>query len=337
MGISERTICPACTNQWKGLARASEILDRDHYGLAKVKRRLIEYFPVRKLNPAGRGPILWFLGPPGVGKTSLSATRFCTRHWSQRSVRRKAMEAMLFGTPGGPLVPREVPAPRPGAGEVLVKVTACAICRTDLHVLDGDLAHRELSLIPGHEIVGAVESWGAEVSGFHVGLRVGVPWLGWTCGACGYCRSGRENLCGAAKFTGYSLDRGLRRVHRSQRPVLLPPARWRGRRLHGTAPLRQPHWIPFAAQDGQTDLALQPTLSSRLHEIREETSSPSRVQVTGQHRNTPCGSVRCGQAAQWCGSTGSPKGRDTMMDRPSLWGTPVRRTSFLATRGGRWA
>lgn len=118
------------------------------------------------------------------------------------------MKAMLLEAPGGPLVLRDVPVPHPAAGQVLVKVSACAVCRTDLHVLDGDLPQPKLPLIPGHEIVGRVESWGAGVSGFQVGQRVGIPWLGWTCGVCDYCRSGRENLCDAAKFTGYTLDGG---------------------------------------------------------------------------------------------------------------------------------
>jgi propanol-preferring alcohol dehydrogenase len=91
---------------------------------------------------------------------------------------------------------------------VRVKVKACAVCRTDLHVMDGELPHPKLPLIPGHEIVGTVESCGDGVNNFHAGQRVGIPWLGWTCGVCDYCRTGRENLCDAAKFTGYTLDGG---------------------------------------------------------------------------------------------------------------------------------
>ena len=98
--------------------------------------------------------------------------------------------------------------PVPGPGQVLIRVHACAVCRTDLHVVDGDLTQPNLPLIPGHEIVGMVTALGADVERFRVGDRVGVPWLGWTCGACDFCRSGRENLCAQARFTGYQIDGG---------------------------------------------------------------------------------------------------------------------------------
>lgn len=115
---------------------------------------------------------------------------------------------MRLESSGGPLLCREVARPVAAAGQVLVKVTACAVCRTDLHVLDGELPNPRLPLIPGHEIVGRIEELGEGVTGFQTGQRVGVPWLGWTCGECGHCRSGRENLCDKAKFTGYTLDGG---------------------------------------------------------------------------------------------------------------------------------
>jgi propanol-preferring alcohol dehydrogenase len=98
--------------------------------------------------------------------------------------------------------------PEPGPGQVLVRVHACGVCRTDLHVLDGDLVHPKLPLIPGHEIVGAVQAVGVGVEQFAIGERVGIPWLGYTCGRCEYCRAGRENLCDGARFTGYDLDGG---------------------------------------------------------------------------------------------------------------------------------
>ncbi|MDR3403958.1 MAG: zinc-dependent alcohol dehydrogenase family protein [Chthoniobacter sp.] len=118
------------------------------------------------------------------------------------------MRAMIFETPGQPLALRDVPVPQPGAGQVLIRVRACAVCRTDLHVIDGELPNPKLPLIPGHEIVGRVEMLGEGVSGLRVGDRVGVPWLGWTCGECDYCLSGRENLCDLARFTGYTIDGG---------------------------------------------------------------------------------------------------------------------------------
>jgi len=118
------------------------------------------------------------------------------------------VRAMLLDEPGRPLRPAELPTPRPGPGRVLVRVLACAVCRTDLHVVDGELPHPKLPLIPGHEIVGEVVSLGEGVDRFAPGRRVGIPWLGHTCGVCRYCRDGAENLCDAPGFTGYTLDGG---------------------------------------------------------------------------------------------------------------------------------
>ena len=112
---------------------------------------------------------------------------------------RASMRAMLLRRPKAPLEPTDVGQPLPSASQVLIEVEACAVCRTDLHVVDGELPDPKLPLIPGHQIVGR------EVG---TGRRVGVPWLGWTCGECGYCTSGRENLCDAARLTGYTLDGG---------------------------------------------------------------------------------------------------------------------------------
>lgn len=119
------------------------------------------------------------------------------------------MRAMILDAAHRPLRLDEHHAmPRPRSHEVLIRVHACGVCRTDLHVVDGDLTDPKLPLIPGHEIVGTVTEVGAEVRGLAPGARVGVPWLGWTCGACAYCRSGRENLCERARFTGYQIDGG---------------------------------------------------------------------------------------------------------------------------------
>jgi propanol-preferring alcohol dehydrogenase len=112
---------------------------------------------------------------------------------------------MVLDAPGRPLRAAEIPVPDPGAGEVSLDVAACGVCRTDLHVLDGELAEPTLPLVPGHQIVGRVSSEGER---FALGQRVGVPWLGWTCGVCRPCRSGRENLCDRARFTGYQRDGG---------------------------------------------------------------------------------------------------------------------------------
>jgi propanol-preferring alcohol dehydrogenase len=119
-----------------------------------------------------------------------------------------AMTAALLRRPGQRLTCEPVPRPTPGPGQVLVKVAACAVCRTDLHVVDGELPDPKLPLIPGHEIVGRVEERGPGAERFQRGERVGIPWLGWTCGECAYCRSGRENLCDRARFTGYQIDGG---------------------------------------------------------------------------------------------------------------------------------
>jgi propanol-preferring alcohol dehydrogenase len=119
------------------------------------------------------------------------------------------MRAMILERAGAPLrlVERGAP-PEPGPGEVLIRVHACGVCRTDLHILDGELAAPKLPLVPGHEIVGTVAAAGRAIERLAAGDRVGVPWLGWTCGACGHCRSGRENLCDRARFTGYQIDGG---------------------------------------------------------------------------------------------------------------------------------
>jgi alcohol dehydrogenase, propanol-preferring len=119
------------------------------------------------------------------------------------------MRAMLLEGTGGPLRPADVPVPEPDAGQVRVRVEACAVCRTDLHIIDGELPPHKRPLILGHQIVGVVEKTGSRVTGLAVGDRVGVPWLGWTDGTCAYCLSGRENLCDHAKFTGYDIDGGF--------------------------------------------------------------------------------------------------------------------------------
>ena len=115
---------------------------------------------------------------------------------------------MLLEQVPGPLRPAEIPSRKPAAGQVLLRVHACGVCRTDLHVVDGELPDPVLPLVPGHQIVGSVLDVGEGVERFGPGDRVGVPWLGWTCGECRFCRSGRENLCDRARFTGYQLDGG---------------------------------------------------------------------------------------------------------------------------------
>ena len=115
---------------------------------------------------------------------------------------------MVLDAPREPVKLRCLPRPQPAASELLVKIAACAVCRTDLHVVDGELPDPKCPIIPGHEIVGRIAALGSNVGNFAVGERVGIPWLGWTCGKCRYCRSGHENLCPAARFTGYQIDGG---------------------------------------------------------------------------------------------------------------------------------
>ena len=118
------------------------------------------------------------------------------------------MRAMVLEQQGRPLRARDIPRPVPAVGQVLIEVGACGVCRTDLHILDGELPHPKLPLVPGHEIVGRVREAGAQASGLRPGTRVGVPWLGHTCGACRFCRMQQENLCDAALFAGYTIDGG---------------------------------------------------------------------------------------------------------------------------------
>jgi alcohol dehydrogenase, propanol-preferring len=118
------------------------------------------------------------------------------------------MRAMVLEKPRQPLVLRDVPKPNPEPGQLLVRVSACAVCRTDLHIVDSELPDPKLPLIPGHQIVGRVEAVGTGAEKFSIGERVGIPWLGWTDGECVYCRSNRENLCDRARFTGYTIDGG---------------------------------------------------------------------------------------------------------------------------------
>jgi alcohol dehydrogenase, propanol-preferring len=118
------------------------------------------------------------------------------------------MRAMVLERPQTALTLRERLIPQPTSGEILIEIAACGVCRTDLHVVDGELPHPKLPIVPGHEIVGRVAAIGRGVTGFRLGERVGLPWLGWTCGVCPYCRSGRENLCDRPLFTGYTRDGG---------------------------------------------------------------------------------------------------------------------------------
>jgi alcohol dehydrogenase, propanol-preferring len=133
------------------------------------------------------------------------------------------MRAMILETPRQALRAADISVPKPAASQVLVKVAACAVCRTDLHVVDGELPNPKLPLVPGHEIVGTIVEKGRGVRRFNTGDRVGIPWLGWTCGECEFCRTGRENLCDRAGFTGYTLDGGYAEFTVADERFCFPP------------------------------------------------------------------------------------------------------------------
>ena len=120
----------------------------------------------------------------------------------------RTMRVMRLQQPGLPLVETEVPVPTPQTGQLLLRIEACGVCRTDLHVCDGELPQARYPIVPGHEIVARVAECGEGTAQFKPGQRVGVPWLGWTCGRCRYCLAGQENLCDAARFTGCDIDGG---------------------------------------------------------------------------------------------------------------------------------
>ena len=122
--------------------------------------------------------------------------------------RLSSMRAMVLEKTGSQLKARDLPEPLPGPGQLRIRVLACAVCRTDLHVVDGELPNPKLPLVPGHEIVGQIDRLGEGVNSFRFGERIGIPWLGWTCGECEFCKSERENLCERARFTGYTIDGG---------------------------------------------------------------------------------------------------------------------------------
>ena len=132
------------------------------------------------------------------------------------------MKAMIFTKPGTRLESADLPQPVPGPTEIVIRVAACGVCRTDLHVVDGELPSPKPRLVPGHEIVGRVVAAGSEATRFKAGDRVGAPWLGWACGTCEFCRRGQENLCESARFTGYQLDGGYAEYAKADERFCVP-------------------------------------------------------------------------------------------------------------------
>ena len=193
------------------------------------------------------------------------------------------MRAMVFEGVGRPLRLIERPRPAPGPGQVLLRVEACGVCRTDLHLLDGEVTVRELPRVLGHQIVGV------DVA---TGRRIGVPWLGWTCGACGYCTSGRENLCAQARFTGCDIDGGLAEYAVADDALLLPdPGRVLGA-AGGAAAVRRPHRLPLAA-----------------HVRRRRTARAVRVRGGGAHHRPGRTLARAARSSRSCAREMTRRGR----------------------------
>jgi NADPH:quinone reductase-like Zn-dependent oxidoreductase len=201
------------------------------------------------------------------------------------------MRAMVFDGGGPELHLRDLPVPEPGKGQVLFRDEACGVCRTDLHVVDGDLKDPSLPLIPGHEIVGRVERVGKGVSGPKAGQRVGVPWLGHTCGSCRYCVAGQENLCDAPGFTGYTINGGYAEYCVADAHFVFP---LRGEQQAASlAPLLCAGLIGYRSLklagrgSAITDSARRPKSFVSLPVIALLKFSLSRGKGTARHRNSP--------------------------------------------------
>lgn len=204
--------------------------------------------------------------------------------------------AMTLPAEGRPLqaVWRAAP-PAPGPGQVLLEVAACGVCRTDLHIVDGDLAFPGHPVVPGHEVVGRVRALGDGVSGFTPGQRVGVPWLGWTCGSCADCRAGRENLCTQARFTGWQLPGGYaRHLVADARYVFALPARYGD---ETAAPLLCAGLIGYRAYAMARALA-GPEPARRRHDRRRRWMPRCCSRRWASWCRRRC--RRCGRAGWWC-------------------------------------
>lgn len=193
--------------------------------------------------------------------------------------------------------------PRLGPRDVLIRVGACGVCRTDLHVVDGELPHPKLPLVPGHEIVGAIVAVGQQVARARIGDRVGVPWVGWTCGECAFCRSGRENLCDRARFTGYDLDGGYAEFAAADERFTFPiPV---GYTDVGAAPLLCAGTIGFRAlrmageaqRVGFFGFGAAAHIAVQVARFRDRKSTPSPGRRTPADRRSPGRSAPFGPAA----------------------------------------
>lgn len=214
----------------------------------------------------------------------------------------ETMRAMVLESPREPLRAVEVPVPRPNPGQLLIRVHVCGVCRTDLHIVDGELPNPKLPLIPGHEIVGRVASLGEGAQRFNVGDRVGVPWLGYTDGTCRYCRSGRENLCENALFTGFNLDGGYAEYTVAfEKYCFAIPVEYGDAEA---APLLCAGLIGYrtyrmAGQDverlGIYGFGAAGHIIAQVAVHEGKRSMPSPDQETSRGRNSPCDWAPCGQ------------------------------------------
>ncbi len=196
------------------------------------------------------------------------------------------MRAMILDTPGQPLQLADLPIPKPSPDQVLIRVHACAICRTDLHVIDGELSDPKLPLVPGHQIVGTVMEVGERVKRFKGGDRVGVPWLGYTCNHCRYCLTKRENLCDFAQFTGYQINGGYAEYTVANEPFCFP--------------------IP----DGYPDLQAAPLLCAGLIGYRSLRMTDNAERI---------GNLRVWLVGSYCDSNGTSPGAASLRVYP-FWG-----------------
>lgn len=218
------------------------------------------------------------------------------------------MRAMVLNRAGGGrLESLEIERPEPGPGQLLIQVAACGVCRTDLHVVDGDLTEPELPLVPGHEIVGRVVAKADDVAGFDTGQRVGVPWLGFSCGACRYCRRGQENLCGGARYTGYQIDGGYAEFTVAD------------------------HRYAFALPDGPTDSALAPLLCAGLigyRSYRMALDGPGEGKHLGLYGFGAAAHIICQVAAHQgkqvyaFGRPGDPRALEFARELGAVWAGP---------------
>lgn len=217
------------------------------------------------------------------------------------SVRPADMRAMVLEEQRTPLMERRLPVPEPAPGQLLIRVSACAVCRTDLHIVDGDLEQPALPLVPGHEIVGTVIAAGPGADEPGVGARVGVPWLGWTCGVCDFCRQGMENLCDNARFTGYDMDGGFAAFTAADARYCLP--------------------VP----DGLSDVQAAPLLCAGLIGYRS-------LRMTGEARKV--GFYGFGAAAHLLAQVAAYEGREVYaFTRPG----DVDGQAFARSIGAAWA